>query len=58
MRDATAFRALAEMIGCLALPSDVFGRDEVLEAIVDTTEPGERLPLPGPGRTELLSLLA
>lgn len=57
-RDATAYRALAEMIGCLALPNEVFSRDEVLEAIVDTTEPGEHPALPGPNRSELLSLLA
>jgi len=57
-RDATAYRALAEMIACLALPNDVFSRDEVLEAIAETTEPGERLPLAGPNRAKLLSLLA
>ena len=58
MRNAAAYRALAEMIGCLALPNEVFSRDEVLEAIVETTEPGERLPLAGPDRANLLSLLA
>ena len=58
MRNATAYRALAEMIGCLALPNEVLTRGEVLEAIVETTEPGERLPLAGPSRVELLRLLA
>ena len=58
MRDATAYRALAEMIACLALPNEVFSRDEVLEAIDETTEPGVRLPLAGPDRAKLLSLLA
>jgi len=58
MRDATAYRALAEMIACLALPNEIFSRDEVVEAIVETTEPAERLPLAGPDRAELLELLA
>jgi 2-polyprenyl-6-methoxyphenol hydroxylase-like FAD-dependent oxidoreductase len=57
-RDATAFRALSEMIGCLALPGDVFGRDEVVRAVRETTEAGERPPLAGPNRAELLELLA
>ena len=58
MRDATAYRALAEMIACLALPNEVFSRDEVLEAVSGTTEPGERLLPAGPSRAKLLSLLA
>jgi len=58
MRDATAYRAMAEMIACLALPNDVFSRDGVLEAIVETTQPGERPPFAGPNRAKLLSLLA
>jgi 2-polyprenyl-6-methoxyphenol hydroxylase-like FAD-dependent oxidoreductase len=58
MRDATAYRALAEMIACLSLPNEIFSRDEVLEAIIETTEPGERVPLAGPNRAKLLSLLA
>jgi hypothetical protein len=58
MRDATAYRAQAEMIACLALPNEIFSRDEVVEAIVETTEPAERLPLAGPDRAELLELLA
>jgi hypothetical protein len=58
MRDATAFRALAEMIGCLTLPSGIFGRDDVRRAVLDTTEPEERAPLAGPAREELLELLA
>ena len=58
MRDATAYRALAEMIACLALPNEVFSRDEVLEAVSGTTEPGERLLPAGPSRAKLLSMLA
>jgi 2-polyprenyl-6-methoxyphenol hydroxylase-like FAD-dependent oxidoreductase len=57
MRDATAYRALTEVIACLALPNEVFSRDEVLEAIDETTEPGETVPLTGPNRTKLLGLL-
>jgi 2-polyprenyl-6-methoxyphenol hydroxylase-like FAD-dependent oxidoreductase len=57
MRDATAYRALAELIACLALPKDVFGRDEVLQAIAATTEPGETPRPAGPDRARLVGLL-
>jgi len=57
-RDATAFRALMEIIGCVSLPSDVFGRPEVIEAIESKTDDGEVPPLVGPSRAELLALLA
>jgi 2-polyprenyl-6-methoxyphenol hydroxylase-like FAD-dependent oxidoreductase len=57
-RDATAFRALMEIIGCLTLPPVVFGRAEVVEAIQSTTHDGESPPLAGPSRAELLALLA
>jgi hypothetical protein len=57
-RDATAFRALMEMVGCLALPTDVFARPEVVEAIQSCTAPRETTPAHGPTREELLMLVA
>jgi 2-polyprenyl-6-methoxyphenol hydroxylase-like FAD-dependent oxidoreductase len=57
-RDATAFRAMMEVVGVLSLPSEIFGRAEVVEAIESTTEDGESPPLAGPSRADLLALLA
>ena len=48
-RDATAFRALMEIVGCLSLPSDVFGREEVPRAIQAVTRE-RRIAAPQPDR--------
>jgi 2-polyprenyl-6-methoxyphenol hydroxylase-like FAD-dependent oxidoreductase len=56
--DADAFRALIEMITCLALPQEVFARPgfvDRLKAVAKNTEP---LQMPGPNREELLQILA
>jgi 2-polyprenyl-6-methoxyphenol hydroxylase-like FAD-dependent oxidoreductase len=57
-RDATAYRAFMEIVGCLSLPAEVFGRPEVIRAIEASTERGEARRLPGPDRQTLLALLA
>jgi len=49
---------MMEVVGVLSLPSDVFGRAEVIEAIESTTQDGESPPLAGPSRADLLTLLA
>jgi 2-polyprenyl-6-methoxyphenol hydroxylase-like FAD-dependent oxidoreductase len=57
-RDATAFRAFMEIVGCLSLPAEVFGRPDVIRAIQATTEDGEARPLPGPDREGVVALVA
>jgi 2-polyprenyl-6-methoxyphenol hydroxylase-like FAD-dependent oxidoreductase len=58
MRDATAFRAFMEIVGCLSLPADVFARTEVIRAIHAATEIEESPRLLGPDRAELVALLS
>jgi 2-polyprenyl-6-methoxyphenol hydroxylase-like FAD-dependent oxidoreductase len=57
-RDATAFRAFMEIVGCLSLPADVFARAALVRAIQATTDSEESPRLAGPGRAELLALLS
>jgi 2-polyprenyl-6-methoxyphenol hydroxylase-like FAD-dependent oxidoreductase len=57
-RDATAFRAFMEIVGCLSLPADVFARADVIRAIQATTQDDESPPPAGPNRAELLALLS
>jgi 2-polyprenyl-6-methoxyphenol hydroxylase-like FAD-dependent oxidoreductase len=53
--DAHAFRAMIELIGCLALPDDLFARPGLIESL---DEFGPLRALPGPNREQLLELLA
>ena len=57
MRDADLFRAMMETRSCLATPEEVLERPGVAERVRELA--AEPLPpLPGPGRAELLELLA
>jgi 2-polyprenyl-6-methoxyphenol hydroxylase-like FAD-dependent oxidoreductase len=53
--DGTAFRAMCELIGCLATPKELFSRPGF---VAQLDEPGILPALPGPDRDQLLELLA
>jgi 2-polyprenyl-6-methoxyphenol hydroxylase-like FAD-dependent oxidoreductase len=55
--DADAFRALMEIVSCLALPEQVFARPGMKQRILDLARDHEPMALPGPSRAELLALL-
>jgi hypothetical protein len=57
-RDPEVLRALFEIIGCLALPSEVFARDGFVERILELTDGLESPGLPGPTRDELLAIVS
>jgi hypothetical protein len=57
--DAEAFRAAMEIIGCLALPSEVFARPGMAERVAKAAAArGGDARLPGPGRAELLEIVS
>lgn len=55
--DPDAFRALAEMIHCLALPDEVMARPSI-QAKLAVASSAYSAPLPGPDREQLLRLIA
>jgi 2-polyprenyl-6-methoxyphenol hydroxylase-like FAD-dependent oxidoreductase len=57
MHDGVLFRALVEVIGCLATPEEVYARPEVVARLAASAAPAGPPP-PGPDRAELLDLLA
>ena len=56
--DAEVFRAGIEIIGCLALPSEVFARPGFAERVMKAAAARGDARLPGPGRAELLELVS
>jgi 2-polyprenyl-6-methoxyphenol hydroxylase-like FAD-dependent oxidoreductase len=56
--DAALFRALLEIVGCLALPAEVFSRPGLVDRVLRVS--GEHPPVapPGPDREQLLRLAA
>jgi len=56
-RDPDLFRAFMEIVGCLTLPVEVFGRPGLPDRVLELTDPNDMPPLPGPTRAELLELL-
>jgi hypothetical protein len=56
--DADVFRAGIEIIGCLALASEVFARPGFAERVLAAAAGGDTRRVPGPGREELLELLS
>ena len=56
--DADAFRAGLEIIGCLALPGEVFSRPGFAERVTAAAAARGDFRLPGPGRAELLELVS
>jgi hypothetical protein len=56
--DAELLRAGLEMIGCLALPDEVFARPGIVDKVVALAEANPPQPVPGPTREELLRLVA
>ncbi|SEP15444.1 2-polyprenyl-6-methoxyphenol hydroxylase [Trujillonella endophytica] len=57
MQDADVFRAMVEVINCLAPARDVLGRPEIAEKLAGPP-PAPPPPPPGPDRNRLLQLLA
>lgn len=58
-RDAELFRAGLEITSCMTLPQDVFARPGLAERVLELSADADALrPPPGPGREELLRLLA
>jgi 2-polyprenyl-6-methoxyphenol hydroxylase-like FAD-dependent oxidoreductase len=56
MHDADVFRALLEMVTCLALPQEIFARPGFVERVVKYMgEPATDMP--GPSRAQLLELI-
>ena len=56
--DPTCARAFGEILGCLALPDEIFARPGMLEHVMSFAGKVSAEPLPGPNRTELLELLS
>jgi flavin-dependent dehydrogenase len=56
--DADAFRAMMEMVVCLALPSEILARPGLRERVADVVKDKHPMALPGPNREQLLELLA
>jgi hypothetical protein len=56
--DAQLLRAGLEMLGCLALPEEIFARPGVVDKVVALAEANPPQPMPGPTREELLRLVA
>ena len=56
--DADAFRAGMEIVGCLALPSEVFARPGMAERVTKAAASRGDARLPGPSRAELLEIVA
>jgi flavin-dependent dehydrogenase len=58
MHDPDLFRSFLESRGCFTPLSETFARAGVPERILELAGEHERMSLPGPGREELLQLLA
>ncbi len=56
--DGDAFRAMMEMVVCLALPDEIFARPGLRERIAEVVKDKQPMSLPGPDRQQLLELLA
>jgi 2-polyprenyl-6-methoxyphenol hydroxylase-like FAD-dependent oxidoreductase len=56
-QDEVVFRALVEMITCLATAPEVMARPEIQERVA-RVEPGPPRSIPGPDRAQLLQLLS
>ena len=56
--DVEIFRAYMEIVGCLTLPPEVFGRPGFAERVLEVAKQHEVPPPPGPTRAELLRLIA
>ncbi len=56
--DAELLRAGLEIIGCLALPEEIFARPGIVDKVVELAEANPPQPTPGPTREELLRLVA
>jgi 2-polyprenyl-6-methoxyphenol hydroxylase-like FAD-dependent oxidoreductase len=56
--DADAFRAMMELVVCLALPNEIFARPGFAEHVLDAAKDKQPMALPGPDRQQLLALLA
>jgi hypothetical protein len=54
--DADLFRAFLEIFTCLALPQEVFQRPAIREKVERSDH--QAMPVPGPGRQQLLDLLS
>jgi 2-polyprenyl-6-methoxyphenol hydroxylase-like FAD-dependent oxidoreductase len=55
--DADAFRAGMEILGCLALPSEVFARPGMAERLTRAAASRGDFRLPGPSREQLLEIV-
>ena len=56
--DADAFRAGMEIVGCLALPREVFSRPGIAEKVMTAAAARGDFRVPGPSRAELLELVS
>jgi len=56
--DADVFRAGLEIIGCLALPQEVFARPGFADRVLALAEAADGAPAWGPDREALLRLVA
>lgn len=56
--DSAALRYQAELQGCLALPSEVFGRPGALDHVLAVAGSGAAPVFPGPVRAQLLELVS
>ena len=56
--DPELFRAMLEIIGCLALPAEVFSRPGLAERVARVAGEHPPAPAPGPDREQLLRLVA
>ena len=56
--DADVFRAGMEIVGCLALPGEVFARPGLAERVMAAAAARGDARLPGPGREQLLELVS
>ncbi|MBB3676433.1 FAD-dependent oxidoreductase [Modestobacter versicolor] len=56
--DLELFRAMLEIVGCLALPAEVFSRPGLAERVMRTAAEHPSPGAPGPDRGQLLALLA
>jgi len=56
--DPDVFRAGIEIIGCLSLPGEVFGRPGLAEKVLAAAAARGDVRMPGPGREQLLELVS
>jgi 2-polyprenyl-6-methoxyphenol hydroxylase-like FAD-dependent oxidoreductase len=57
LHDGVLFRAMMEIIGCLATPGEIYARPGIAERLA-AAAPADDRPPPGPDRARLLALLA